>query len=46
VRLAARNTQQAWLADGEGVAPTLGEGASVIVYPGAQINDGVRVRAR
>jgi HlyD family secretion protein len=40
VRLGARNDLDAWLEEG------LGDAARVIVYPGAGVRDGVRVRER
>lgn len=40
VQLGARNGGMAWLRSG------LAEGAEVIVYPGAAVRDGVRVKAR
>ena len=40
VQLKARNGSEAWVADG------LAEGTRVIVYPGAEVQDGVAVRVR
>lgn len=40
VRLGGRNDLEAWLLDG------LAEGAAVIVYPGTEVRDGVRVQVR
>jgi HlyD family secretion protein len=40
VQVGARNGSEAWIRQG------LAEGETVIVYPGAAVKDGARVRAR